>query len=67
MRRGKGYKSKNGVVVGTRKIVKCGASFYISSSAQSYLDKNSITSSIHIFYFLPYLIVWMKLKGVYHQ
>ena len=35
-----------------------GASFYLSSFVQGYLDKNSITSAIHLFYFLPYLIVW---------
>ena len=35
-----------------------GTSFYLSSFIQGYLDKNSITSTIHLFYFLPYLIVW---------
>jgi len=35
-----------------------GASFYLSSFIQGYLDKNSITSMIHIFYFLPYLVIW---------
>ena len=35
-----------------------GASFYLSSFIQGYLDKNSITGTIHLFYFLPYLIVW---------
>ena len=30
MRRGKGHKSKNGLITGTRRIVKCGASFYVS-------------------------------------
>lgn len=44
-----------------------GASFYLSSFIQSYLDKNSITSSIHIFYFLPYLIVWMVFYVLYQM
>jgi len=44
-----------------------GASFYISSFAQGYLDKNSITSNIHIFYFLPYLIVWMVFYVLYQM
>ncbi len=36
-----------------------GGSFYLSFFIQGYLDKNSITSTIHIYSFLPYLIVWM--------
>jgi membrane protein len=36
-----------------------GGSFYLSFFIQGYLDKNSITSIIHIYSFLPYLIVWM--------
>ena len=44
-----------------------GASFYISSFIQGYLDKNSITSSIHLFYFLPYLIVWMVFYVLYQM
>jgi len=35
-----------------------GASFYISSLIQSYLDRHEITSTIHIYFFLPYLMVW---------
>ncbi len=35
-----------------------GSSFYLSTFIQGYLDKNSLTSTIHLFYFLPYLIVW---------
>ncbi len=35
-----------------------GASFYLSTVMQSYLDKSDITSTIHLFYFLPYLMVW---------
>ncbi len=35
-----------------------GASFYISGIIQGYLDQNSITSQIHLFYFLPYVVVW---------
>ncbi len=34
------------------------ASFFLSSFIQSYLDKTSVTSFIHLYYFLPYLIVW---------
>lgn len=44
-----------------------GASFYLSSFIQSYLDKSSITSMIHIFYFLPYLIVWMVFYILYQM
>lgn len=40
-------------------------SFYLSSFIQGYLDRHSITSSIHIFYFLPYLIVWMVFYVLY--
>lgn len=47
--------------------VMMGASFYLSSFIQGYLDKNSITSSIHIFYFLPYLIVWMVFYVLYQM
>ena len=35
-----------------------GGSFYLSSFIQSYLDKTSVTSAIHLYYFLPYLIIW---------
>ena len=35
-----------------------GGSFYLSSFIQSYLDKTSVTSVIHLYYFLPYLIIW---------
>ena len=41
------------------------ASFYLSSFIQGYLDKNSITSSIHLLYFLPYFIVWMVFYVLY--
>jgi membrane protein len=41
------------------------ASFYLSSFIQSYLDKNSITSSIHLLYFLPFFIVWMVFYVLY--
>ena len=44
-----------------------GASFYLSSFIQGYLDKNSITSSIHLFYFLPYFIVWMVFYVLYQM
>ena len=36
-----------------------GSSFYLSTVIQSYLDKNTMTSMIHIYSFLPYFIVWM--------
>jgi membrane protein len=42
-----------------------GGSFYVSSFIQSYLDKNSITSAIHIYTFLPYFIVWMIFYTAY--
>ena len=35
-----------------------GSSFYLSSIIQGYLDQNSITSTIHIFYFLPFIVIW---------
>lgn len=44
-----------------------GASFYLSTFIQGYLDKNSITSNIHLFYFLPYLIVWMVFYVLYQM
>ena len=42
-----------------------GSSFYVSNIIQGYLDKNSITSIIHIYSFLPYLIVWMMFYVAY--
>jgi len=36
-----------------------GGSFYLSIFLQTYLDKSSITSMIHLYRFIPYLIVWM--------
>ena len=42
-----------------------GSSFYLSNFVQSYLDKNSITSIIHIYSFLPYLIVWIMFYIAY--
>ncbi len=45
--------------------VLLGISFYLSSFIQSYLDQNSITSTIHIYSFLPYLIVWMMFYIAY--
>ena len=35
-----------------------GGSFWLSGFIQSYLDQNSITSTIHLFYFLPFLVIW---------
>ena len=35
-----------------------GASFYLSSFIQRYLDKNEITSMIHLYSIIPYTIIW---------
>jgi membrane protein len=35
-----------------------GTSFYLSTLIQGYLNQNSITSAIHLFYFLPFLVIW---------
>ncbi len=35
-----------------------GGSFWLSALIQGYLDQNSITSTIHLFYFLPFLVIW---------
>lgn len=35
-----------------------GASFYLSSRVQYYLDKSEITNSIHLYQFLPFLMIW---------
>jgi len=35
-----------------------GASFYLSSFIQGYLDKTEVTSTIHLYSILPYTIVW---------
>jgi membrane protein len=35
-----------------------GISFYLSSVIQRYLDQHEITSTIHIYYFLPFLMIW---------
>jgi len=40
-------------------------SFYLSSFIQGYLDKNSVTSIIHLYSFLPYFIVWMMFYVAY--
>jgi len=40
-------------------------SFLLSSFIQSYLDKTSITSIIHLYSFLPYFIVWMMFYITY--
>ena len=45
--------------------VMMAGSFFLSSFVQSYLDKSSITSIIHIYTFLPYLIVWMMFYMAY--
>ncbi len=38
--------------------IMLGGSFYLSSWIQGYLDKNSITGIIHLYFFLPYFIIW---------
>jgi len=45
--------------------VLIGSSFYLSTFIQGYLDKNSITSVIHLYSFLPFLIVWMMFYIAY--
>jgi len=35
-----------------------GASFYLSNFIQGYLDRNAVTSTIHLYSILPYTIVW---------
>jgi membrane protein len=40
-------------------------SFYLSSFIQGYLDRTSITSIIHLYSLLPYLIVWMMFYVAY--
>ena len=40
-------------------------SFFLSSFIQSYLDKTSITSIIHLYSFVPYFIVWMMFYVAY--
>ncbi len=42
-----------------------GGSFYLSTFIQEYLDRHSITSVIHLYTFLPYLIVWMMFYILY--
>jgi len=42
-----------------------GSSFYFSQLIQSYLDQNNITSIVHLYSFLPYLIVWMMFYIAY--
>ncbi|SFV64786.1 Inner membrane protein YihY, formerly thought to be RNase BN [hydrothermal vent metagenome] len=38
--------------------IMLGVSFYISSKVQYYLNKSEITNSIHLYYFLPFLMIW---------
>ena len=40
-------------------------SFFLSSFIQGYLDKTSITSIIHIYTFLPFIIAWMMFYVAY--
>ncbi len=45
--------------------VMMGSSFYLSAFMQGYLDKNSITSMIHLYTLVPYLIIWMLFYMAY--
>lgn len=38
--------------------IMLGASFYISSKVQYYLDKSEVTNFIHLYYFLPFMMIW---------
>jgi len=42
-----------------------GLSFYLSTMIQSYLDKHTFTSFIHLYSIIPYLIVWMMFYIAY--
>jgi len=42
-----------------------GASFYLSSFIQHYLDQNSLTSMIHLYALIPYFIVWIAFYIAY--
>jgi membrane protein len=42
-----------------------GPSLYLSLSAQTYLDKNAITSSIHLFSLLPFTLSWIMFYVLY--
>ncbi len=42
-----------------------GGSFYLSNWIQGYLDRNAFTSMIHLYFFLPYLVVWMAFYIAY--
>ena len=42
-----------------------GASFYLSSFIQRYLDKNEITSMIHLYSIIPYMIIWIAFYIAY--
>lgn len=35
-----------------------GVSFFLSAKVQHYLDKSDITSVIHLYFFLPFLMIW---------
>jgi len=45
--------------------VLVGLSFYISSFLQGYLDTSKLTSAIHIYAFLPFLMTWMTFYITY--
>jgi membrane protein len=47
--------------------VLLGLSFYLSSYMQSYLDKDSLITTIYLYYFLPFLMVWMVFYILYQN
>lgn len=42
-----------------------GASYYLSSFLQGYLDTSKLTSMIHIYTFLPFFMIWMTFYIAY--
>jgi len=42
-----------------------GVSFYLSSFLQMYLDSSELTSDIHIYAFLPFVLVWLTFYIAY--
>jgi len=38
--------------------IMLGISFYISSKVQYYLNQSEITNFIHLYYFLPFMMIW---------
>jgi len=42
-----------------------GTSFYLSDFIQGYLDKNTLTSYLHLYTIIPYFIIWMMFYIAY--